>query len=138
MALLIMVAWGLQAYFIKLANATMSAESIFAYMMITGLMFIPVACALTDFSKPIYLGFAGPWLAVKPVLMIRGPACVVPSAPATPGWRTPTKAGRSAAFSFVQSGPAHCRPLSQPGTLAQSTAPFVQPDAGLTRPHEPC
>jgi drug/metabolite transporter (DMT)-like permease len=63
MALVIMVAWGLQAYFIKLANATMSAESIFAYMMITGLMFIPVAFALTDFSKPIYLGFAGPWLA---------------------------------------------------------------------------
>jgi hypothetical protein len=63
MALLIMVAWGLQAYFIKLANASMSAESIFAYMMITGLMFIPVACALTDFSRPIYLGFAGPWLA---------------------------------------------------------------------------
>ena len=63
MALVIMVAWGLQAYFIKLANATMSAESIFAYMMITGLMFIPVALALTDFSKPIYLGFAGPWLA---------------------------------------------------------------------------
>ena len=63
MALVIMVAWGLQAYFIKLANATMSAESIFAYMMVTGLMFIPVALALTDFSKPIYLGFAGPWLA---------------------------------------------------------------------------
>ena len=63
MALVIMLAWGLQAYFIKLANATMSAESIFAYMMITGLMFIPVALALTDFSKPIYLGFAGPWLA---------------------------------------------------------------------------
>jgi drug/metabolite transporter (DMT)-like permease len=41
----------------------MSAESIFAYMMVTGLMFIPVALALTDFSKPIYLGFAGPWLA---------------------------------------------------------------------------
>jgi len=63
MALVIMVAWGLQAYFIKLANATMSAESIFAYMMVTGLLFIPVALALTDFSKPIYLGFAGPWLA---------------------------------------------------------------------------
>jgi len=63
MALVIMVAWGLQAYFIKLANATMSAESIFVYMMVTGLMFIPVALALTDFSKPIYLGFAGPWLA---------------------------------------------------------------------------
>jgi drug/metabolite transporter (DMT)-like permease len=63
LALAIMLAWGLQAYFIKLANATMSAESIFAYMMLTGLMFIPVAFALTDFSKPIYLGFSGPWLA---------------------------------------------------------------------------
>lgn len=63
LALLIMVAWGLQAYFIKLANATMSAESIFVYMMLTGLLFIPVAFALTDFSKPIHLGLSGPWLA---------------------------------------------------------------------------
>jgi drug/metabolite transporter (DMT)-like permease len=63
LALGVMAAWGLQAYFIKLANATMSAESIFVYMMITGLMFIPVAFALTDFSKPITLGLSGPWLA---------------------------------------------------------------------------
>jgi drug/metabolite transporter (DMT)-like permease len=63
LALAVMVAWGLQAYFIKLANATMSAESIFVYMMLTGLMFIPVALVLTDFSKPINLGFSGPWLA---------------------------------------------------------------------------
>jgi drug/metabolite transporter (DMT)-like permease len=59
----VMVAWGLQAYVIKLANATMSAESIFVYMMVTGLMFIPVAFVLTDFSKPITLGLSGPWLA---------------------------------------------------------------------------
>jgi drug/metabolite transporter (DMT)-like permease len=63
LALLIMVAWGLQAYFIKLANATMSAESIFVYMTLTGLLFIPVALVLTDFSGPIYLGLGGPWLA---------------------------------------------------------------------------
>jgi drug/metabolite transporter (DMT)-like permease len=63
LALAVMLAWGLQAYFIKLANATMSAEGIFVYMMLTGLMFIPVALALTDFSKPINVGLSGPWLA---------------------------------------------------------------------------
>jgi drug/metabolite transporter (DMT)-like permease len=63
LALAVMLAWGLQAYFIKLANATMSAESIFVYMMLTGLLFIPVALFLTDFSKPINLGLSGPWLA---------------------------------------------------------------------------
>ncbi len=59
----VMLAWGLQAYFMRLANATMTAESIFGYMMLTGLLFIPVAWVLTDFSKPVYLGLAGPWLA---------------------------------------------------------------------------
>lgn len=63
LALAVMLAWGLQAYFIKLANATMSAESIFFYMMITGLMFIPAAWFLTDFSRPVFLGFKGPYLA---------------------------------------------------------------------------
>jgi drug/metabolite transporter (DMT)-like permease len=63
LALAVMLAWGLQAYFIKLANASMTAESIFIYMMLTSLMFIPVALALTDFSKPINLGLYGPWLA---------------------------------------------------------------------------
>lgn len=63
LAMAVMLAWGLQAYFIKLANRSMSAESIFIYMMLTGLMFIPVALVLTDFSHPINLGLAGPWLA---------------------------------------------------------------------------
>ena len=59
----VLVAWGLQGYFIKLANATMDAESIFFYMMLTGLMFIPVALYLTDFSAPINWGYMGPGLA---------------------------------------------------------------------------
>jgi uncharacterized membrane protein len=62
-ALLIMLAWGLQAYFMKSANRTMSAESIFFYMMITGLMLAPVAMMMTDWSKPINMGADGPWLA---------------------------------------------------------------------------
>jgi drug/metabolite transporter (DMT)-like permease len=63
LALVIMLCWGVQAYFMKLANARMSAESIFFYMMITGLLLAPVAIAMTDFSKPINWGWDGPWLA---------------------------------------------------------------------------
>jgi uncharacterized membrane protein len=59
----VMLAWGLQAYFIKLANATMSAESIFAYMMLAALLVTPIAFVLTDVSKPINWGLGGPWLA---------------------------------------------------------------------------
>jgi drug/metabolite transporter (DMT)-like permease len=59
----IMVAWGLQAYYIKLANATMDAESIFVYMTLSGLLLVPGAWLLTDFSKPVYLGLSGPYLA---------------------------------------------------------------------------
>jgi len=63
LALIIMLCWGVQAYFMKLANARMSAESIFFYMMISGLMLAPVALAMTDFSRPINWGWDGPWLA---------------------------------------------------------------------------
>ncbi len=62
-SLLIMLAWGLQAYFMKSANRTMSAESIFFYMMLTGLMLTPVAMLMTDWSKPINMSADGPWLA---------------------------------------------------------------------------
>jgi drug/metabolite transporter (DMT)-like permease len=55
--------WGVQAFFIKLANRSMSAESIFFYMMVTGLLLAPVAWAMTDFSQPINWGVDGPWLA---------------------------------------------------------------------------
>lgn len=63
LALLVMIAWGVQAYLVKLANATMDAESIFLYMAMTGPVFVPVAIAMTDFSAPIHYGLAGPGLA---------------------------------------------------------------------------
>ena len=63
LALIIMACWGVQAFFMKLANARMSAESIFFYMMVSGLLLTPVALAMTDFSRPINWGWDGPWLA---------------------------------------------------------------------------
>jgi len=61
-ALGVLAAWGVQAFFMKLANATMDAESIFFYMTISGLLLIPVALAMTDFSLPINWGADGPYL----------------------------------------------------------------------------
>jgi uncharacterized membrane protein len=62
-ALIILAAWGVQAFFMKLANRTMSAESIFFYMTLMGLALIPFALYMTDFSQPINYGLGGPWLA---------------------------------------------------------------------------
>ncbi len=61
-SLLIMLAWGLQAYFMKLANDTVRAESIFAYMTLGALLLAPVALAMTDWSQPINTGLDGPWM----------------------------------------------------------------------------
>ncbi len=46
-ALLVFLAWGLQAYFMKFANGRMKAESIFFYMTLTGLLLSPVAWFMT-------------------------------------------------------------------------------------------
>jgi drug/metabolite transporter (DMT)-like permease len=62
-AMIVMLCWGVQAYFMKSANRIMSAESIFFYMMVTGLALAPIAWAMTDFSHPINLGLNGPGLA---------------------------------------------------------------------------
>ncbi len=62
LALLVFLAWGIQAYVLRFANATMRSESIFFYMMLTGLLFVPVAVWMTDFTKPINWGRGGPWL----------------------------------------------------------------------------
>ena len=59
-ALIILLAWGVQAYFMKLANASMDAENIFLYMTLTGLLLIPVALWMTDFSVRIEYGWQGP------------------------------------------------------------------------------
>ena len=62
-ALIILLAWGVQAYFMKLANGTMDAENIFLYMTLTGLALIPVALWMTDFGVAIEYGWQGPGLA---------------------------------------------------------------------------
>ena len=41
----------------------MRAENIFLYMTIGGLLLIPFALWMTDFSQPINWGFKGPYLA---------------------------------------------------------------------------
>lgn len=63
LALGVLVAWGVQGFFMKLANVTMSAESIFFYMTFSSLLLVPVAVAMTDLSVPINWGPKGPWLA---------------------------------------------------------------------------
>ena len=63
MALLVMIAWGGQAYIIKLANATMDSASIFYYMMLGGLLVVPIALLMTDFSQPINYSLDGVGLA---------------------------------------------------------------------------
>jgi drug/metabolite transporter (DMT)-like permease len=63
LALGILAAWGLQAYVIKLANYTMDAASIFFYMMLSGLLLVPVAFAMTDFGQPVNTGLDGVGLA---------------------------------------------------------------------------
>ncbi len=62
-ALLVMLFWGVQAYFMKSANLVMSAESIFFYMTVGGLLIVPVAFAMTDFHQPIDRGLGGAGLA---------------------------------------------------------------------------
>jgi drug/metabolite transporter (DMT)-like permease len=62
LSLLVFLAWGLQGFIMKFANETMKAESIFFYMTITGIMLIPFAVYMTDFSQEINWGFNGPYL----------------------------------------------------------------------------
>jgi uncharacterized membrane protein len=61
-AIMIFLMWGIQAFVMKFANNRMRAESIFFYMMLTGLLLAPVAYFMTDMSVEINWGFRGPWL----------------------------------------------------------------------------
>jgi drug/metabolite transporter (DMT)-like permease len=63
LALLVFIAWALQAYVMKFSNETMKSESIFFYMTIAALLLSPVAWLMTDFSLPVNLSFKGPYLA---------------------------------------------------------------------------
>jgi drug/metabolite transporter (DMT)-like permease len=62
-ALLVFLAWGIQGFVISHANRIMKAESIFFYMMLTGILLVPIALCMTDFHQPINWGFKGPYLA---------------------------------------------------------------------------
>ena len=78
LALLVFLAWGIQAYVIKFANRSMAAESIFFYMMATGLLLVPVALLMTDFGRPINWGFSGPYVAAMiQMLNAVGALCLV-------------------------------------------------------------
>jgi len=63
LALFVFLAWGVQAYFMKVANNHMKAESIFFYMMVTGIALIPAALLMTNFNTRINYGIKGPYLA---------------------------------------------------------------------------
>lgn len=63
LALLVFLAWGIQGFVISYANRFMRAESIFFYMMATGILLAPMAIAMTDFDQTINWGFSGPYLA---------------------------------------------------------------------------
>ncbi len=114
-ALLIMAAWGLQAYFIKLANKTVGADSIFFYMTVGALLLAPAAWAMTDFSRPVNLGLDGLWMtagiqvlnaigALTLVLAFRhGKAIVV--APLTNAGAPLVTAALSLLFAGVMPGP---------------------------------
>jgi drug/metabolite transporter (DMT)-like permease len=78
LAVIVLVAWGLQAYFMKFANELMNAESIFFYMAATGLAITPIALLMTDFSEDINYGADGPLLAAGiQILNSIGALCLV-------------------------------------------------------------
>lgn len=62
-AVLVFVSWGTQAVFMKKANMTMKAESIFFYMMVSGILLSPIAYLMTDMTQEINWSFKGPYFA---------------------------------------------------------------------------
>ncbi|UCD37179.1 MAG: DMT family transporter [Fidelibacterota bacterium] len=63
LAFFVFLFWGIQAYVMKFSQQSMKAESVFFYMMATGVVLIPIALLMTDFSQEINWGFRGPYLA---------------------------------------------------------------------------
>lgn len=78
LALLIFAAWGVQAYFMKLANKYTDGGTIFFFMTVTALMLIPIPLLMTDFSADINWGMSGLWAtAGVQVLNSIGALCLV-------------------------------------------------------------
>ena len=70
---------GNPGFFMRFANKTMKAESIFLfYMALTSVLLIPVAWMMTDFTRDINCGFKGPYLAgMIQILNAIGALCLV-------------------------------------------------------------
>ncbi len=68
--------WGLQSFFAKMVLQTMSSESVLFFIMVSNLIFVPLALKLTDFSQPIgwqtglYLTFIIQFLNVAGVVLM--------------------------------------------------------------------
>jgi drug/metabolite transporter (DMT)-like permease len=78
LCLLVFATWGIQSYLMKFANNTMRAESIFFYMSVTGLLLIPIALAMTEFTPNINWGLSGAWAAALiQILNSIGALCLV-------------------------------------------------------------
>jgi uncharacterized membrane protein len=78
LSLFVFLAWGIQAFFMKMANRHMKAESIFFYMMTTGIILIPIALWMTDFKQDINWGLK--WISLTAGIQILnaiGALCLV-------------------------------------------------------------
>ncbi len=56
LAILVLLAWGIQGFFMKFANNSMDAESIFVWMALTGLVLIPVAWFMNGDAAAFFAG----------------------------------------------------------------------------------
>ncbi len=63
-SILVFMMWGVQGYFMKLANKKTEAESIFFYMMLSGILLIPYALFITDDFQSVNWGPDGFYLAL--------------------------------------------------------------------------
>jgi drug/metabolite transporter (DMT)-like permease len=71
LTVLVFAAWGLQAYFMKTATKLMSAEGLFVYMALTGVLLAPIAAAMTTLDKPIEWNPLAGWGSVWTVAAIQ-------------------------------------------------------------------
>ena len=65
LAVLVLCAWGIQGFFMKFANNSMDAESIFVWMAISGLVLIPFAWFMQSEPMTAPAFFAGADVTVK-------------------------------------------------------------------------
>ena len=56
LAVMVLMAWGIQGFFMKFANNSMDAESIFCWMAISGLVLIPVAWFMNGDAQAFFTG----------------------------------------------------------------------------------